>query len=496
MTSNLEAVMGYRYGRATDGGRSSCGDPEIARMNAEAPLLDLIRRDTGEDGRERGNRIDFRTCPVCGHTDCFRFYPDSNSWTCFSESNASGYDGGTYVEYQKAVHGCDDAEAVKVLREATGNTIETPKPNGASAGEPCSLPSWRQVRIVDPPARNPTLIPGILRRGHVAVMSGKGKVGKTQSAIQLALAVAMGGEWFGLRIPDGGKVLHLDPECDAKSLDNRYSRACEAMGIDKAATVGRVFQWPLRGVEDVTIDRVLRKLEAGSSYGEFALIIIDSASVFVSGDENSSVDVRRFSAKVMQIAKVTGAAIWCVHHFGKARDGDRSASDRARGSSVWLDFPDAALTLTETFPPNDDSNGLGASECGMILESGGLREFPRMEPVRLIFDGTTHRVDAEGLTADWKAYSSQQAGGKATGELNKVRSERDYAVMESELMRMFLNGQDDNGGIAVKDVSDVVGVRSDRLTERITDRSEQFEIEKRGNRNYIVLRDAPLRLDT
>lgn len=485
---DLYALRRYAERRAPV---SSGGDPEIQRMNAEAHLLDLIRRDTGEDGHQSGERIDFATCPVCGHKDCFSFYPGTNSWTCFSDSNKTGYQGGTFIEYQKAVHGCNDSEAVRALREDTGNRLEEASEDDERQRR--ELPPWRNVRAEEPPKRNPVLIPGILRLGHVAVVSGKGKVGKTQSAIQLAIAVATEGEWFGRVIEHGGKVLHLDPECDAKSLDNRYSRVCERLGVDKATIDKRVSQWPLRGVEGLSIEKVVHDLESFSSYGEFALVIIDSASVFVSGDENSSVDVRRFSAKVMQIARVTGAAVVCVHHFGKAKDGDRAASDRARGSSVWLDFPDASLTLTETFPPNDEEC-LGDGECGMILESGGLREFPRMEPVRLIFDGTTHRVDEEGVTSNWKAWSSQQAGGKSTGELNRARSERDFACIETKLMRLFFECGADEDGVSAKDASEYVGLRSDRLCERITERSDHFEVKRRGRSNYIVVKDAPLQL--
>lgn len=478
--SNLDAIREFSARQVASERLTGAGDTEIQAMNATAPLLTLIERDTGESGRKSGDRIDFKTCPVCGHSDCFSYYPGTNSWTCFSSSNTSGYNGGTYLEYMKAVHSLDDAEAVRRLREATGNKRAPRIESYEAMAQP--LPKWRAVNASDPPERNPILIPGILRKGHVAVLAGKGKVGKTQSAIQLAIAVATNGEWFGHRIASGGKVLHLDPECDAKSLDNRYSRACEVMGVDKAKIDERVFQWPLRGVEDVTIDKVLYNLENNSSYGEFALIIIDSASIFVRGDENSSVDVRRFSAKVMQIARVTGAAVWCVHHFGKAKDGDRSASDRARGSSAWLDFPDASLTLTETFAPNEEES-LEPGEYGMILESGGLREFPRMEPVRLIFDGRTHRADTEGVTSDWTAWSSQRAGGKTTGAINKSRAEQRFVEHEDAILREIESRGVES--LSAQEAGRLTGVRSDNLVQRIKERSERLEVKKAGNQNYI-----------
>ena len=106
---------------------SGQGDPEIKGMLAEVDLLALIRADAGEAGRESGERIDFKHCPICGHSNCFSFYPHTNSWTCYGASNTTGYDGGSALEYYKATRANDDAEAVKWLRSETGHPYE-PKP--------------------------------------------------------------------------------------------------------------------------------------------------------------------------------------------------------------------------------------------------------------------------------------------------------------------------------------------------------------------------------
>ena len=116
----LDALPESGQGAADSRSTAGRGDAEIQSMNAEAPLLDLIRSDTGEEGHASGDRIDFKSCPVCGHSGCFSYYPTTNSWSCFSKSNTSGYEGGSYVEYQRAAHGMDATEAVRSLREATG----------------------------------------------------------------------------------------------------------------------------------------------------------------------------------------------------------------------------------------------------------------------------------------------------------------------------------------------------------------------------------------
>lgn len=87
-------------------------------------LLALIRADTGERGAESGGCIRFHKCPVCGHNDDFAYYPDSNSWHCFSASNATGTDGGSAVDYLMAVHGVGKTEAITRVRETTGYELQ------------------------------------------------------------------------------------------------------------------------------------------------------------------------------------------------------------------------------------------------------------------------------------------------------------------------------------------------------------------------------------
>ena len=469
------------------------GDPEVKEMLEEAPLLDLIRADTGEDGHCREDRIDFGTCPVCGHEDCFRYYPESNSWSCFSESNATGYNGGTYLEYLKAVHGYDDRNAMESLREVTGHPrppIEH-KPR-TRAEKTAELPPWRNVRASDPPERNPILIPGILRKGHVAVLAGKGKIGKTQIAIQLAIAVVTNGEWLGHRIENGGKVLYIDPECDAKSLDNCFSYMCEALGVDKGRIDDAIYQWPLRGIGSYSIENLTEYIQEHSAHDEFALVIVDSASIFVKGDENSSGDVRRFGNEVIRLAEITGASVLCVHHFGKATDGGRLAADRARGSSVWLDFPDAQLTLTEITPSSGDpSEVLSSGEYGVLLEASGLREFPRMDPVHLIFNGLTYRRDDDEVTQGWTVSSSQKKGGQITGAKNADRAASKWTEAERDLLAEFMRRGIGSGGMLMSEASEICDMRRDHLAEKIKERSLYFEIKKSGRENWIYFKDPP-----
>ena len=163
-------------------GRGADGDAKIKSMLEEVDLLALIQSDTGEDGRKSGERVDFHSCPICGHRDCFSFYPKTNSWTCFGASNTSGYEGGTALEYYKATRGVDDRKAVKWLREQTGHLSAGEEKgeddNDVEAVKDDGFPPITPSEATNPPRRAPVLIEGVLRKGHILLVTARETTGE------------------------------------------------------------------------------------------------------------------------------------------------------------------------------------------------------------------------------------------------------------------------------------------------------------------------------
>lgn len=495
------------------------GDPEaraeLMDMCSEVNLMELVREDTGELGKQMGGYVGFDSCPVCGHRDCFRAYPDSNSWACFGGSNANKKagkksDGGNVLDYLERARHLSKVEAVTWLREKTGHPYVPKGRNDEplyldggvvsdtppEAGEKLKLPPWDAVRAADPPKRSPALIHGMLRRGHVALLTGKGKGSKTWSAIECAVAVATGRGWFGFRC-EAGRVLYIDPELDRKSLDVRFSKVCEALGADAAVVDSRVCKWCLRGVPDASMGSLIHDLAARGEEARFDLVVIDSASCFVEGDENSSTDLRRFAAYVLRVASITGAAILLVHHMGKGNAGDRDSIERARGSSVWGDFPDAPLSLTEIFPKEGKpSDYLSDGERAFILEDSGLREFPSIKPTHLIFGYPVHRIDQKGITSDWspRTSASRRRGGKQTAELNKAKKRADQACIVSGLLGWFYAEGIGGEGVSLKECAEHVGLDS-RKVRAAVEESALLRIFKPSPRKSFVVPAHPPKAD-
>lgn len=487
-----------KWGGSAEGGNTQDRE-QLLQMCSKVDLLSLAQADTGETGRRSGNRVDFHACPLCGHKDCFTVYTDTNTCACYSDSNPNAKGGkiaagGNVLDYLRyARHGGDNVAAITELHELSGIPYE-PKPKDGDPGESgYLLPQWTAIRATEPPSRNPVLIDGVVRKGHVALLAGKGKIGKTWSAIELCVAVSTGrADWLGLPLASSGACLYIDPELDPKSLDNRFKTVCDAMRADSSTVDGSIAKWSLRGVAGASMDAIIHDLRRRCTFGQFALVVLDSCSCFVEGDENASLDVRKFASKALCIAEITGATVLLVHHFGKAKDGDRAAADRARGSSVWLDFPDAVLTLTEVLPPSGEpSDYLEAGEYACILESGGIREFPRMKPVRLVFGYPVHRVDVDGITESWKPASSQRKGADKANELRSAQKRADRAATVAALLAHFYAEGIGQDGLILKEAAQAVGLDSRQLAAAL-EGCEHFEIVQETQRKrYVRPKRAP-----
>lgn len=418
-------------------------------------------------------------------------------WLPLSEQDRSGVSDTMREEARAGVYAAASGSSVQGAPEYEGPPPEAYEGNGDAAGP--LLPPWEAVEATDPPARAPSLIEGVLRRGHVGIVSAKAKAGKSWAAIALAVAVATGGEWLGF--PCGlGRVLFVDPEVDRRSLSNRFREVADAMGADRGRVERGCARWSLRGVltargEPPTVADLAHDLELSGE--RFDLVIIDSVSVFVRGDENSSTDVRRLFAEVLRVCEVTGAAAMLVHHEGKALSGDREASDRSRGSSVWMDAPDLSLSLVETFPPSGEpSDFLQTGERAYVLECAGIREFGGFDPPRLIWRWPVFVRDAEGVTADWKPRSSQQKGGRATGAANGLKSEvRKYRCLLA-LAGAFIHEQTGADGMSAKDAAEAVSeamgepLKPATLKGYVED-CETFEVWQKSPQRWFVVPARP-----
>ena len=218
---------------------------------------------------------------------------------------------------------------------------------------------------------------GILPRGIVGILGGAGGVGKSNAALDLAVAVATGGAWFdaaGLfpvaEESRGGTVVILAGEDDGLEVSRRLWRTLRDRWPNdrererKAAEVAaRVVIFPFAGDPLVTVAEADQKsggevrrtgfgaalveelaelaAEANAAGRPLALVVIDPLSRFLaSGAEVDAAAATRSIQVAEEVAKLADKpCVLVVHHVTKAArfDPDGASANDIRGTSALTD---------------------------------------------------------------------------------------------------------------------------------------------------------------
>ena len=194
------------------------------------------------------------------------------------------------------------------------------------------------------------LVEGILVEGELAVLYGPPKAGKTFFGLDLALSVATGAEFHGGRsIGAPGPVLYVIGEGNSALFGERIKAWCDARGLpipdDRFVAV--------TDRPDLTDPKHVADLAAITRP---KLIILDTLSRTMVGDENSPSDMAAYVRGCDSLRETTGAAVVVVHHEGKGPDAVargpmghtklRGALDtairvhRKSDASIWVEMVD------------------------------------------------------------------------------------------------------------------------------------------------------------
>lgn len=277
------------------------------------------------------------------------------------------------------------------------------------------------------------IIDGVLRRGHIMMLTGPPKAGKSWSMAQLAYAVATGGEWMSFPCHQGS-VCYVDTELDPNSLFNRLDKVRAKMGLPDSG--GNILAMPLRG-QTVDAEKIANTIS--DAYGEHppALVIIDSIYSIETGDENSAGDMRSMMQTLGSIA-AGGSAITFAHHHAKGSAGSRNVIDRGSGSGVFGRFVDAMVDLTPTVPDEEQQGMLqaryGESAVPMRM-SFVLREFADPGTRNVVFDfPLLHEIEGDYMD-DAPEDGSAEAARRKGGESNRRRNDRRWGHIDEAIGR-------------------------------------------------------------
>ncbi len=227
----------------------------------------------------------------------------------------------------------------------------------------------------------PQLIEGVMHLGRRTLLLAPSKASKTWTAMDMSVAIASGTPWMGFRTHKAA-VLHIDLELPTWGLKDRVRKLCEVRGIAGELNVD---WWSLDGYQR-SIDELMPLITARAPHGKFGLITIEPAYVILGArDENDNADVTDFMNKLAWLARITGSAVLCTHHFAKGDASNKDAKDRGSGAGAWVRAPDTAITIT----PLAESEGEDCYAMEFIQ-----RNMKRHAPVGVKFDYPVFRLQS------------------------------------------------------------------------------------------------------
>lgn len=395
----------------------------------------------------------------------------------------------------------------------------------------------------------PSLIDGILRKGHKMLISGPSKAGKSYLLIELTIAIAEGKQWLQWQCAKG-RVLYVNLELDGTSCLHRFRDVYTSLGW-KPDHLSNIDIWNLRG-KSVPMDKLAPKLIRRAAKKNCQAIIIDPIYKVITGDENSADQMAKFCNQFDLVCTELGCAVIYCHHHSKGFQGMKKAIDRASGSGVFARDPDAVLDLIEleTTPElmtQQENKGVcrvcreyldahwkwqdDLSEddllnrnrlvpyCDNSLDEwqkktlhklidreveevnamtawrieGTLREFPKFDPVNLWFRHPIHYSDASGALQDVQA-GIEKTPFEVRKEAAKAKRERERTDKINAFTVGF-EGLEENGEVVAEELASQMGCTSQTILswlgdgkKKIKELAEQFEKTRTDGKEQVRIR--------
>lgn len=217
------------------------------------------------------------------------------------------------------------------------------------------------------------LIEGMLPLNHATVIFGEGGSGKTQIAYSFGLAVALGGEWLGMRVRQGGVVI-VDYETDESEARFVLKRLYTGLGLDPLTLdYLPLWYWPAGGVpladQADGLARFCRKHDV-------QLVIVDSGADACGGEPEKSGPALAYFNGLSRL----GCTTLTICHVNRS-DADTS-SKRPYGSVFWENRPRRTIFVKRESMEDSD-----AIDVALIVRKLNRGRRPAAMALRLDYVG-------------------------------------------------------------------------------------------------------------
>ena len=293
--------------------------------------------------------------------------------------------------------------------------------------------------MTTPPVLDEVLIEGVMRRGDKMCVAGPSKAYKSFCLIQLALAVACGGRWFGWRCKQG-RVLYINCELRSESFRNRVWEVADKMECDRDAIRANMDTWSMRGRTQPLKESASHIVEM-ANVSKYDLVILDPIYKLYSGDENSAQDVSAFMLAMDELAMKLNASIAYCHHHSKGAKGNINAQDRFSGSGVFARDCDELIDISPLNLKDHDITEWGfAPHATAWRVETVIRDFAPKPPLDVVFEYPLHHVDETGYLSDFSITSPESVGGTRSGERRREKMGEDIAKLEKYCTEYYEGG--------------------------------------------------------
>jgi hypothetical protein len=263
---------------------------------------------------------------------------DRKGWTHAPGICHGSVEGKAQYVSPEGAYGCHNRCTGAQVRAAYGlperpNTTEPDTAAQSNGGASKTAPRFVLTRLDDllsePEEQVAYVWDRTLPAGGTSICAAKPKVGKSTLARNLAVAITRGESFFG-RETAKGKVIYLCLE-EKRAEVAAHFRRMGAYGADIHIHTGRA------------PDDALAALQTAVDELEPLLVVVDPLSRFVRvRDFNDYAEVARGMEPMIDLARVTGCHILCVHHCGK---GERDGGDALLGSTALFGAVDTLLLM-------------------------------------------------------------------------------------------------------------------------------------------------------
>jgi RecA-family ATPase len=245
------------------------------------------------------------------------------------------------------VHGGNFGAAVKAYAAELGLTVTragpdilehfTPLPDDAEATSSLFF-SASDLEGREAPARD-WIVPYLVPNSTVTLFSGDGGTGKSLLSLQLAVAVASGGNWLGFDLAQGAAVF-LSAEDDQDEIHRRLQDVTHAAGVawgdlgglKLASLAGEdaLLAAPRSG--SLTKTPLLDRLDTYLSATKPRIAILDTSADLYGGDEINRAQVRQFIGMLRGLAIRHACAVVLLSHPSVA---GMDSGSGISGSTAW-----------------------------------------------------------------------------------------------------------------------------------------------------------------